>query len=195
MRSVRSKLTRVGLALFALSAPLIAGVIGDSQAGAAVTVVRHPLPPVDQSATPSGIAQGSDGNLWFTYALRAAIGRMTPSGVVTDFSIPTVNPGLTDIAAGPDGALWFTENSADKIGRITTAGVVTEYPLTSGVHPQFIAQGPDNAMWFSEVGARQIGRIAMNGLVGGFAIPGPHRGAEGITTGSDGALWSTDPFN
>ena len=35
---------------------------------------------------------------------------MTPSGVVTEFPIPTVGSSPQDIVAGPDGALWFTEN-------------------------------------------------------------------------------------
>ena len=40
------------------------------------------------------------------------IGRITTSGTVTEYPVPTPNSGLGGIAAGPDGALWFTEPNA-----------------------------------------------------------------------------------
>ena len=56
------------------------------------------------------------------------IGRITPAGVVTEFSAGiTAGSGPYGIAAGPDGNLWFTEFDGDRIGRITPAGVVTEF--------------------------------------------------------------------
>ena len=50
----------------------------------------------------------------------AKIGRMTPSGTLTEFPIPTANPGPGWITAGPDGNIWFTENlySVTQIGRL-----------------------------------------------------------------------------
>jgi streptogramin lyase len=59
-----------------------------------------------------GIAAGPDGNLWLTtysspFDTTTAIGRLTPSGVVSNFTDPgIVEP--TGMAAGPDGDLWFT---------------------------------------------------------------------------------------
>lgn len=46
------------------------------------------------------------------------IGRITPSGVITEFAIPTANSGPVGITAG-NGSLWFTELLGNKIGRIT----------------------------------------------------------------------------
>jgi streptogramin lyase len=45
------------------------------------------------------------------------IGRITVSGVITEFATPTPNSTPVSIVAGPDGNLWFTENMASKIGR------------------------------------------------------------------------------
>ncbi|MDQ2979946.1 MAG: hypothetical protein M3R62_12065, partial [Acidobacteriota bacterium] len=70
----------------------------------------------------AGIAAGPDGNIWFTEDNANKIGRVTPSGVVTEFSIPTARSGPDSITRGSDGNLWFTEGNAGKIGRITTAG-------------------------------------------------------------------------
>ena len=79
------------------------------------------------SAPTSAIWAGPDGNLWFTETNGNRVGRITTSGIVTEFSA-----GITDmpgpaIAAGSDGNMWFAEPSGDRIGRITTAGTVTEF--------------------------------------------------------------------
>ena len=67
---------------------------------------------------PSGITAGPDGNLWFAESAGNKIGRITPTGAVTEFSLPA-SSGLTGITAGPDGNLWFTESDGNTIGRIT----------------------------------------------------------------------------
>jgi virginiamycin B lyase len=46
------------------------------------------------------------------------IGRITPTGTITELPIPTANSGPAGIAAGADGNLWFTEASGDKIGLV-----------------------------------------------------------------------------
>src|SRR5262245_53933133 len=77
---------------------------------------------ISYGSGPSGITAGPDGNLWFTESYGLAIGRITPQGVVTEFSASGDSAG---IAAGPDGNLWFTEYYGNKIGRITPKGVVS----------------------------------------------------------------------
>ncbi len=65
---------------------------------------------------PWGIAPGPDGNVWFTEnGSTKAIGRITPSGTITNFSaglIASSHPG--GLTAAPDGNLWFTDESAVK---------------------------------------------------------------------------------
>jgi virginiamycin B lyase len=48
---------------------------------------------------------GPDGNLWFTEARGARIGRITPAGTITEIPTP---PHPSHITVGPDGNLWFT---------------------------------------------------------------------------------------
>jgi virginiamycin B lyase len=67
---------------------------------------------------PSGIAFGADGALWFTETGSDRIGRMTTSGSVSSFTIPTPASEPGGIVAGPDGAMWFTEFLGNNIGRI-----------------------------------------------------------------------------
>jgi streptogramin lyase len=67
-------------------------------------------------AGPLGITSGSDGNVWFAEWDANKIRRITPSGTITEFSIPTSGSGSNWIAAGPDGNLWFTEYRGNSIG-------------------------------------------------------------------------------
>jgi virginiamycin B lyase len=61
-------------------------------------------------AGPYSITAGPDGNLWFTEQVNQ-IGRITTSGVVTEFQIPSDSCTPNAITTGPDGNLWFTEVS------------------------------------------------------------------------------------
>jgi streptogramin lyase len=184
---------------------------------------------VTEFAVPSGLGQsfgiaaGPDGNVWFTEILQTIvlsapsseqrlnaafyipsgkIGRISPSGVVTEFPIPNVDNRPYSIAAGPDGNLWFTETvpelSGDislRIGRITTAGLITEFSVRTGVGYRFgpfeITAGPDGNLWFLDSGNR-IGRITTAGVVTEFTLPAADSGAAGITAGPDGNLWFTE---
>jgi sugar lactone lactonase YvrE len=47
-----------------------------------------------------------------------AIGRITTSGTITEYAIPTSGSSPNGITVGPDGNLWFTEGSSHKIGVI-----------------------------------------------------------------------------
>ena len=61
---------------------------------------------------------GPDGNLWFTESDRGTIGRITPSGTITEFPLEEQESGPYGITVGADGNLWFTERFANQIGKI-----------------------------------------------------------------------------
>jgi streptogramin lyase len=150
----------------------------------------------NQPITPTGIALGSDGNLWFTEADVPAIGRITPSGAIESFNVGlTQSASPSGIAAGSDGALWFTDPVNGQIGRITTAGVITEFNVPGpNAEPVGITAGPDGALWFTDTGGDEIGRITTAGLITEFPIitSGANTQPLGITAGPDGALWFTE---
>ena len=154
---------------------------------------QPPDPPIFYNAFPFGITAGPDGALWFTEFANNTIGRISTTGVISEYPIPTIGAGPYGITAGPDGALWFTEFYGNQIGRITTDGVVTEYPLpTSSSEPRWIASGPDGALWFTEYESNQIGRITTDGVITEYPLPDPNNRPEGIAAGPDGALWFTE---
>ena len=147
-----------------------------------LTVTNFPIPLVGL-VEPQGITTGPDGNLWFAETGADRIGRMTPSGELTEFSLPDTSEGTasgpTAIVAGPDGALWFVGQPGE-VGRITTSGAATEYPVPdipasdgSAASPPTltaIAAGPDGALWFVGMPG-EIGRITTAGVVTEFPVP------------------------
>lgn len=140
----------------------------------------------DSAILPGTLARGADGNLWFTVVQhvpsggtdRYEIGRITPRGVVNEFSLPTPsNPspaplGLdgavhpVPLTIGPDRNLWFGLDRAAtfpgtdtqiRIGRITPSGAIREFTIRSLTAPTGFAIGSDGNLWFSA--QHEIGRI------------------------------------
>src|ERR1700742_3580485 len=98
--------------------------------------------PIPRATQPISITEGPDGNLWFTLQNSSKIGRITPTGVITEFRTPTLSFPF-DITAGPDGNVWFSEGSTGKIGFITPQGRITEITFALSDASAGITSGPD----------------------------------------------------
>src|SRR5262249_45824268 len=81
--------------------------------------------PLPETTRNYQITAGPDGNLWATLFDASKIVRITPSGGVTEYLIPTSDSGPYGIITGPDGALWFAEYKASQIGKITPPALPT----------------------------------------------------------------------
>jgi virginiamycin B lyase len=161
---------------------------------------------------PGSITAGPDGNIWFTNGgndvgvsgvYGGQIDRITPTGTVGEYQIPSPNSQPNDLVAGPDGNLWFTENTlhGGVIGRITPGGAITTFAL-SEVHEHDsetfgIAAGRDDALWFTdqlrgpEPWISRIGRITPAGGIRYFTLPTPEVQADDLALGADGDMWFT----
>lgn len=166
-------------------------------AGAATSyTIPHP-------AGATGITVGPDGALWFAENAGNRIGRITTSGALTEYPIPTANSQPLRITSGPDGALWFTEMLGNKIGRITTGGQITEFALPDRgevqcgeLCPAGITAGSDGALWFTESqfsagGGNRIGRITVDGHLTEYQLPVADALPYDIAPAPDGTLWFT----
>jgi virginiamycin B lyase len=75
------------------------------------------------------IAAGPDGNLWFTErgpAVAPKVGRITPTGAITEFSLPSfADP--SGITAGPDGNMWVVTSQG--IARVITGETPPSTPI------------------------------------------------------------------
>ncbi len=79
---------------------------------------------------PYSITAASDGNLWFSEPKVDQIGRITTSGVITEFAISPSDTSTTanyDImTAGPDGNVWFARYLPNTIARVNITNTKPE---------------------------------------------------------------------
>ncbi len=193
-RFLRSKLVLTLITLI-----MVAGAIALPLSGSTTrTHAQGTLPicefSIPTNGNPVDITSGPDGNLWFVEFNGDKIGKITPSGTVTEYTIPTSNTSPEGITSGPDGNLWFTEQyGASQIGKITPSGTFTEYPTPSGGSaPTGITSGPDGNLWFTENFANKIAKTTTDGTITEYTIPTGNSGPVGITSGPDGNLWFTE---
>lgn len=129
------------------------GVLVMSPGGA--IVAKHKMKTA--GADPWGIAVGPDKNLWVAEYNVDKIARITPSGSVREFRVPTAVSGPLNVASGPDGNVWFTESGgsigvAGKIGYVSTDGsVIRDFPMLGNIdHAHNLAFDAHANLWFTE---------------------------------------------
>ena len=167
------------------------------------TFYEYPLPDLPRfggTVSIHGITAGPDGNVWFTDTNGDAVGRITPSGSITEF----VEAGLfmpRGIATGADGNLWVASRTGAVVTRITPDGTSTNFPVPVFLDNTFgvpltlsVTLGPDGNIWYSEVGysvISSIGNVTPDGQATGYPIPGSRNFVvdEGMTAGPDGNVW------
>jgi virginiamycin B lyase len=136
----------------------------------------HATSPGGDGALIASLTAGPDGNIWFVDDIGINptlpnVGRLTPSGEITDFSVPIFgnlsDAHLDRITTGADGNLWFDGSSEDGdserapqtgfVGRITTSGSISLFGLpTPGAPPQALASGSDGNIWMEAGGIDRV---------------------------------------
>jgi virginiamycin B lyase len=153
----------------------------------------HPYPPYSTERSP------------------ARVGKITPDGRITEFTLPDATAEPAGMASDRAGNLWLTENVGAETGkegirirRETPAGGLTEKTLSDeGGWPGAIALGPEGNIWISESDGLvcKVLRVTPRWQIRRFTLP--PRGAESrvtsriesMTAGPDGNLWfvASDP--
>jgi virginiamycin B lyase len=139
---------------------------------------------------PTRLAVGPDGNVWFTEMQEDKVGRITPSGSIQTFQLPSGTRPL-EIVAGADGNLWVSEEKNDPgaLGRITPSGQYTEFPMEPEITAGALAAGPDGRLWFA-AGPGAIDRMTPSGQVSRVQLPNSTDVVD-IVAGADGSVWYT----
>jgi streptogramin lyase len=159
------------------------------QAASIGTLKQFKTPTAD--IFPNQIAQGSDGNMWFTGSPGTAdhfVARITPDGDITEFAACS-SCFPDDIAQGPDGILYFTNNDA-LLGRITTAGEV----LTGGspglaTHGSRLAIHADT-VWITDFVSDAVWRYDITAeTFTSIAPPTPNSNPGDIAVDANGVVW------
>lgn len=139
-----------------------------------------------------------DGNLWFTEADadgRGYLGRITPSGQITDFPLPNLNGyPQAGITIGSDGNLWFPYfDAADNptLDALTTSGALLhEYPVPDpAAFATSVSTGSDGNLWFPAIGnPGSFWKVTPTGAFTRYLTPVANE-AGPLHPGMDGALW------
>lgn len=164
---------------------------------------QYPITPFNTDTGLVDITVGPDGALWLTETTSGPCGirqhyidRISITGAVTYYLLPSGCNNPQHITVGPDGALWFTEagqNGSYSIGRFMAPDSYMEYPIpTTDAVPSGITNGPDGALWFTESGSSDIGRIDTSGTIVEYPTLTPWAGPYGIVASPDDALWFTE---
>jgi streptogramin lyase len=126
-------------------------------------VTQFPVDP-DEPSLPGYPAPGPDGNVWFGEfsADRHKIGKITPDGTATEYTVPVGNATVNAVVTGPDGNLWFTHGGAARndngIQSVTPDGTFLDNYLTH-MTPIGLTVGPDGNIWFVSGANGEIGRL------------------------------------
>jgi virginiamycin B lyase len=144
-----------------------------------------------QGATPYGIALDRNGNVWTTLQGPDKLGRLSASGELTTFDVPTRNSGLGDLAVDQGGAVWFLELRANKVGRFAEGRFIEFDVPTPSAGLASLAAAPDGSLWFTELGAAKLGRIK-DGQVSEFSLPRVGSRPFGVAVDAENRIWYTD---
>jgi streptogramin lyase len=157
------------------------------------------------ASQPTGITPGADGNLWFTEFATDRIGRITPAGMVTEFTLVSGSAPLDIVSDGNNNLLYFTESGTGKLATINPlAGSIAAIqssiiespvvPSGAGAGLDGITVGPDGNLWFTEVSVDRVGRATPNLVTVNEFSTGIAAGAApaNIVAAPDGALWFTE---
>ena len=139
---------------------------------------------------PLGIAQGPDGNIWFAEKFAGKIGRVTPSGNVTEFTVPPqLATGPSQIVRGADGALWFATD--DGFGRIAVNGEFTLYPAATRSAAGQLVLAPDGSFWLAN-GDDSITQFTLPAGTSRLVLFSPPSTTSGMLFDAAGNLYVTD---
>jgi streptogramin lyase len=188
LRRERSHALRLFAMVLALAAGLaiaLGATLSDAQAARLFKFTQYRVPTADSE--PRHITVGSDGNLWFTEGsefftpdpemggtFHNQIGRITPSGEITEFRVENCQCFLNDIVQGPNSILYFTHNNQG-LGRITTSGEVlpTVEPGNSNALGGGVA-AKGNRVWYTDHNNNSLWRYNVStGNFRQYPVPTP----------------------
>jgi virginiamycin B lyase len=164
---------------------LVAGLMAPASTAAVGDATDYSI---GAGATPYGVTLGPDGNIWIAAGAANSIVRVSPTGAIAAFALPSPNSNPRFITVGSDRNLWFTQQSGNRIGRITLDGSITEFAVpTANAEPFGIAAGPDGNLWFTQLAGNKIARITPTGVITEFVVPTANSAPWGITAAPGGA--------
>jgi len=153
-----------------------------AQSAQVANISQFPTP--TKNAEPLAMTRGPDGNVWFVENAVARVAKVTSSGKITEYRLPS-NALPWGITVGPDGNLWATESTTN-LARITPSGQVSQFAANCGTTA--ITARPPDQIWYTCDRTGEIGGMTTKGTSVGDAHVSSSS-MNGIAAGPDGGLW------
>lgn len=164
-----------------------------------ITSGSNPIGVPNEGVVPASIVVGPDGALWFTEGFGDRIGRVTTSGEISEYPIPTrdtIHGQPEGIAVGPDGAIWFVTVLEGRIWRLDVeTKEFTPFAMAPGLAmaTQSLGKGP-GGIWL--VGGGTVAEMSTDGTWTTFPAPNtgkqPAYHTDRIAPAADGSMWFTE---
>lgn len=139
------------------------------------------------------IVTAPDGSMWFTERDANKVGRITPTGQITEFAFPAEFPGTTtlkDLDVAPDGTIWVLYESGENLRHIRPDGsTITDWSLDPEGDPagDSLRVAPDGTAWV--VGQFDESIVATVTDAGGQLLPNPPGCEDALGMAADGSMW------
>jgi streptogramin lyase len=158
---VRRSIRRATSVLFVVSM-LVCALGSGSGSAAAANVQLFAVPTA--GAGLSNIVAGPDGALWFNEQNGFAVGRITTTGIVTEFPVPRApysanGDGPTTIVSS-GGDLWTLANVGSTIDMISTVGTVTQLYADLNQSATNLAADSAGGVWATSLTGAGGGSVA-----------------------------------
>lgn len=133
------------------------------------------------------IVAGRDGNIWFAEEANdvARIGRITPTGNLTEYVLPTGSYPLA-LAAGPTG-IAFAPHPAATLGFISYTGKISVIDFKTNIDIKSIAYDSSGTLWYA--GCDGVGRLTPSHSVRDYPVGGGCNGNAGVSIARGGLAW------
>jgi streptogramin lyase len=150
-------------------------------------------------APTSAIAVSRTGTVFASEAERDGVVIISPSGKVSEASLPTSDSAGGAVTVGPDGNAWVVENGPNQVARVTPSGAVSEFPVPPEFDPEYgeavqatpgaITTARDGRMWLAI--RHGVATVGTDGTVTEhlWALDPPAEPAA-IAAAPDGTLWT-----
>ena len=147
---------------------------------------------------PIYIKQAPDGSMYFTNLLTSRVSKITQSGKLTQFPLPSTygppdNARPIAVYVKDSGVVVVSEESGHAYAYIQKDGLVSEFPLTpTDSEAASLTYDRQNTLWVQYNTPDDIARVNADGSLSVFPIPTTDAVQHRITIGPDGELWYTE---
>lgn len=133
------------------------------------------------------IVAGLDGNIWFAEDANgvARIGRITPTGKLTEYALPPDSSPIA-LAAGPDG-IAFVGHSTPRLGLVSYMGKVSAIDFKTDIDIKSVAYDSSGSLWYA--GCDGVGRFTRSHTVRDYLVEGGCNGEAGVSVARGGLAW------